>query len=229
MNLETAIEIQRKHILNEINSYDFCEVIFYDYIVDFISLKLKLIIFENQASITCYTLDTYQTNYNEEIDRQKTLFKHDINYDPINEDELADPDDEYERYIKVLSERIDENLKFIHDFSIDYSYSCILDTYILKDFKKDAENIYMSKAFLTHKPIGKCGNCEDTNTVLTSCEHNLCRQCYADFVGGNKHFSDANSNEINLDDDININHMKECILCPDEECNKCIIFNHQCR
>jgi hypothetical protein len=97
---------------------------------------------------------------------------------------LKDPDSRFRlicysdiHHNKNLGDKISEMLVMIYNLKNDYEYSKVLDEFLIKKDKCEVENTHLAKLFITHQKINDCVVCYDPNTVKTTCEHSLCREC----------------------------------------------------
>ena len=88
------------------------------------------------------------------------------------------------KYNYVEEELEDTIEKIIHDvynLKNDYVYSKTLDKIYPKKDKDLFENLYKAELFINHRidEISECCVCYEENTVITNCNHNLCRKCHS--------------------------------------------------
>ena len=103
-----------------------------------------------------------------------------INYNYFN-------DDDYNHLLHISicdvndtnrEEKIVDFFKIIYNLNSDYTYSKIVDKLVLNSEKHDLENEILAKSFLKHSMINECSVCNEQNSILTKCNHNLCRICH---------------------------------------------------
>ena len=94
-------------------------------------------------------------------------------------------------------------INFLFSFRKKFAYSKIVDKIVSKDlFETEEKKCIALINFTTEKEVEKCCVCLDYNTVLTMCNHNLCRICYHKI-----------KNEIEDDEDSDYLTYKICPLC----------------
>jgi hypothetical protein len=104
--------------------------------------------------------------------------------------------------------QIQDVFKFLlFDFRNNYIYSKILDKIVKVTEQINLEKYYIaSQKLLRQKVFDTCCVCFEYNTVITSCNHNLCRACYAQIKY-------ENTNDDDDDDDDDEQYLKKCPLC----------------
>ena len=78
-------------------------------------------------------------------------------------------------------ETIEELITFLfEDFRDEYEYSKVLDEIHLKENIRIKENTLKAYSMLCQNSLPEsCSVCMEHNKVLTECNHNVCRICYA--------------------------------------------------
>ena len=144
------------------NNYKHSNELIYDIWIKFYQNKINLCIITNNYS------ESFSDGRNVEEDK----FLYSKNY-------ITNTGD-VENTIKQL-------LLFIYNLKYDYMYSKITDNIESKETIKSREQIKLSKMLLTHDILENCCVCIEPNIVLTSCNHNLCRECYKHITKNKKH------------------------------------------
>ena len=77
----------------------------------------------------------------------------------------------------TFEDKIKEYIKFIYNLKYNYVYSRIIDSLLPIDYINKEEKKALARMFIKHDTIDDCCVCMEKNTVLTRCNHNLCRFC----------------------------------------------------
>ena len=143
-------------------NYKHSEDLSYDVWIKFYENKIILYVITN--------------NYSESYVDRRDIEEHEFLYSKIYN---IDPD-EIEKTMKDI-------FLFVYNLKYDYMYSKIIDHIESKETIKTKEQIHLSKMLITHNILENCSVCMEPNTVLTTCNHNLCRECHIKITKNKKH------------------------------------------
>ena len=153
MNLETAIKLVSEDILVEFYENDWDNKTYFYY--NFDKYKIGNICCKIQLYVkpSCVNIKLKLGN--------KILLS---NIHKIDEENIEHTFQEIVRYIFHIPNK--------------YKYSKLLDELVLNTELERKEEYITAVSIITHEPINNCSVCYDENSVLTDCNHNLCRECY---------------------------------------------------
>ena len=150
MNLELAINTLYDEMMSE-------NILIFNYELNGLEVEIVLKFFKDNDKIFI------NTHYNND-------------YTYLDNEDAVKIDLKFRTKKEFKKDKLKELLEMIYELKNTHFYSKILDEIIDKNSKD--ELVYKSKFFLNSKEIEECCVCNEKNTVLTECGHNLCRICY---------------------------------------------------